>query len=111
MTWETIELLTPQRHECYYNSRGFAVSAIYIHAVYIVYSFIVAITFVTSLCYMDEWESGNDSEERDGGDYLEEQDQKGEELELFYEAGQRDHLVLGQILYHSRNSTARICHL
>ena len=51
-------------------------------------------TFVTSLCYMDEWESDRDSEEeRDGGDYLEKQDQEGEELELFYEAGQRDRLV------------------
>ena len=57
---------------------------------------------------MDEWESDSDSEERDGGDYLEEQDQEGEELDSFYEAGQRDHLVLGQILCHSRNSAAKL---
>ena len=64
--------------------------------IYIVYCFIVAITFVKSLCYMDEWESDSDSEEeeRDGGDYLEKQDQEGEESELFYEAGQRDPLSL-----------------
>ena len=59
---------------------------------------------------MDEWESDSDSEEeeRDGGDYLEKQDQEGEESELFYEAGQRDPLVLGQILYHFRKSTAKL---
>ena len=57
---------------------------------------------------MDEWESDRDSEEeRDGGDYLEKQDQEGEELELFYETGQRDRLVLGQI-YITRNSTAKL---
>ena len=59
---------------------------------------------------MDEWESDSDSEEeRDGGDYLEEQDQEGEELELFYEAGQRDHLVLSFLQLDGK--IISICHL
>lgn len=49
---------------------------------------------------MDEWEWDSDSEERDGEDYLEEQDQE-EELDPFCEAGQHDHL--GQTLFSQLN--------
>ena len=68
--------------------------------IYCVFRFIVAI-YVRHECYMDEWEWDSDSEERDGEDYLEEQDQE-EELDPFCEAGQHDHL--GQTLFSQLNS-------